>query len=107
MTAAEHAVTFTLFLEAPALAMLHCAFVSSHHHEKTMKQNVLPSGGTYGEIPLAACLWEALKMKELRSPKAFVDCESPSETSPRNTRRVNTACSRRNGNSASQFKAKE
>lgn len=69
---------YSLFLEAPALAMLHCAFASSHRYEKTVKQNVLPSGPTYAKIPLAACLWEALKMKKLRSSKAFVDYKSPS-----------------------------
>lgn len=94
---------YSLFLEAPTLAMLHCAFASSHHHEKKVKQNVLPSGRAYAKIPLTVCLWEALKMKELRSPKAFVDCESPSEMSPRKTWHVSTACA----SSASQFKEKE
>lgn len=28
------------------------------------------------------CLWEALKTKEVKSPKAFVDCEWPREISP-------------------------
>lgn len=99
--------TFTLFLEAPTLAMLHCSFASSHHHKKTVKQNVLPSGRTYAKIPLTAWLWEALKMKELRNPKAFLDCESPSEMSPRKTRQVITACSRWNGDSARQFEEKQ
>jgi len=72
---------YSLFLETPTLAMAHCAFASSHHHKKTVKQDVLPSGCTYAKIPLTVCLREALK-KELRSSKAFVDCESPSEMSP-------------------------
>lgn len=76
---------YSLFLEAPDIAMLRCVFASSHDHEKTVKQNVLPSGRTDAKISFTAYLWEALQMKELSNPKAFVDHESLSEMSPRKT----------------------